>query len=128
MTEPSLRRGAGVPTSILMFVRLLASFLFVVSLVLAPAGMGAAMAQPAAHASSHGGENPCDESAPAEDDKAPVHVSCASCIALAAVEPDVRDLAAPPRALPLGNGPLRLTGIAPERETPPPRTSPEESL
>jgi hypothetical protein len=111
-----------------MFVRLLASFLLVLSLVLAPMGMSTAMAQPAAHAASHGGESPCDQSAPAEDDKAPLHMSCGACIALAAAEPAVRDFAAPPRALPLGKGALRLTGIAPERETPPPRTSPEESL
>jgi hypothetical protein len=111
-----------------MLVRLLAPFLLVVSLVLAPIGMSTAMAQPAVQASHHGGDGHCGGTAPAEDEKAPLHMSCAGCTALAAMEPEVHDVAAPRPTLPLGKGPLRLTGVAPERETPPPRTAPEESL
>lgn len=134
MTEARLRRGARVPTSISMFARLLASFLLVVSLVLAPAGMSTAMAQPAAHASHHeanghqeaGGHH--GDSVPGEDEKSTVHMSCASCTALAAADGGLDAVAPPLRALPLGKGPPRLTGVAPERETPPPRTAPEKSL
>ena len=123
MAELRLRRDARAPTSLPMVLRFLASFLLAVSLVLAPAGMSTAMAQPAAHAMHHDAAGHHGDSVPGEDEKSPVHMSCASCTALAAIDAGLGAIAPPLRALPLGKGPLRLTGIAPERETPPPRSS-----
>lgn len=122
MAELRLRRGGGAPTSVAMVLRFLASFLLVVSLVLSPVGMSTAMARPAAHASHHEGGGHHGDSVPGEDEKSTVHMSCASCTALPAIDGGLDAIAPPLRALPLGKGPLRLTGIAPESETPPPRT------
>lgn len=107
-----------------MLLRLLSSLLVALAMLIAPVAMaGGAMAKPvtaAAAPADHFGH--CDE-APEDERKAPVHMSCASsCAAMPAVQPQVPDLAAPaPAAPPLapGNG---LNGIAPEAETPPPRS------
>lgn len=128
MAELRLRRDARAPTSGTMVLRFLASFLLVVSLVFSPVGMSTAMAQPAAHAGHHEAGGHHGDSIPGEDEKSTVHMSCASCTALAATDADLDAIAPPLRALPLGKGPLRLTGIALERETPPPRTSAKKSL
>ena len=126
MAEPSLPRGRRVPTSAAMLVRFFASLFLVVSLALAPAAMGVggqAMAAPAAHAPAHG-EGHCPDSAPAGDEKAPMHLSCAGCTVLAAVPPAVAEMAAPAHAEPPLRKSLRLTGLAPEAATPPPRSAP----
>lgn len=109
-----------------MVLRFLASLLVALSLLAAPAAMAAGDARPAAPtAASHQGHCAGGE-APAEEKKAPVHMSCASsCAAVAPAAP------APPGPLPLaapvpaGAAGPALAGIMPEGETPPPRTAPD---
>jgi hypothetical protein len=78
-----------------------------------------------------GHDGHCGGEAPAGDDrKAPVHMSCASsCAAVPAADPAAPAAAPPPARLLLAHAPSpALLGIAPERETPPPRPAPENRI
>jgi hypothetical protein len=112
-----------------MAIRILSSLLVALALAIAPTAMtggwlpGAAKA--AVVAADHG-DGHCRDSAPAEDRKAPVHMSCASsCAAVAPAAPGMCDPAILPPPPPLAAMSAPLEGLAPERETPPPRTVPK---
>jgi hypothetical protein len=106
-----------------MIHRLLSSLLVALALLLAPAGMGTApaAAKPVAVQAAHQGH--CGGEAPAEEKRAPIHLSCAgSCAAMPAAEPALASHDDSGRAAPAVPAPSRLSGIAPESETPPPRS------
>ena len=109
-----------------MAIRILSSLLIALALAIAPAAMTAGWAPAAAMAAAVGsdhGDGHCGDSAPAEERKAPVHMSCASsCAAVAPAALAMCDpaLLLPPPPTPAMSWPLK--GLAPESETPPPRT------
>jgi hypothetical protein len=112
-----------------MALRILASLLVALSLLVAPAAMAAGAGRMAAPAvETHRGHCAGDE-APAQEKKAPVHISCAS--SCAAVAPSAPAPADPvPQAAPAlaGLAATPLSGIMPESETPPPRKAPEDRI
>ena len=111
-----------------MALRILSSFLLALALIAAPLVMpgGAALAQAPA-AATHDGH--CDGPAPAEERRAPVHIGCAgACAAVAAAPAALAQPALLPLRPPSPASSARLSGIAPESETPPPRPSGEKRI
>ncbi|HEX8534262.1 MAG TPA: hypothetical protein VF662_08845 [Allosphingosinicella sp.] len=91
--------------------------------VMMAGGGGIAHAAPAAQAK---GDGHCrGETAPEGKQKPDMKMSCASaCAAFPAATPAMAERSVQPKPLAAAAEPLLLTGIAPERETPPPRPSP----
>jgi hypothetical protein len=111
-----------------MAFRILSALLVALALMAAPVLMGgAAMAQAPAAEAGHAGH--CGGEAPADEKKAPVHLGCAgSCAAMPAFEPVVVEHEETPKAAIGASALTALIGIAPERETPPPRCAPEKRV
>lgn len=110
-----------------MFVRFISSFLAALMLMLAPVAM-AAGGQPMAHGATAAKQSdaPCHRSPDSGEKKqADRDAACANaCAACPSIAPVV---AAASDALPAaarGGTAILLTGIAPEREPPPPRSAP----
>jgi hypothetical protein len=113
-------------------IRFLSSLFVALALLLAPATMaaGSAPATAAAPAAGMNHDGHCGGEAPADENKAPVHMSCASsCAAVPAADPGA-PLSAPlpPRDLLTRALFAPLAGAAPESETPPPRSPLENRI
>lgn len=111
-------------------LRLLSSLFVVMALFFSPVAMasGAAMAMP--HAAPVSGNVSVDhcagDEAPTDDNKSGFKLSCGSACAAVTPNDHVRSAEAPPVRPSLAtSGHQILVGIHPERETPPPRITPE---
>ena len=110
-------------------LRLICAFFIACAMFLSPVAMATGGGMAMAHAATvadAGAHGHCEEGgAPAGKKKPDMKMSCASaCAAFLAVVPAVAEQGAQPKSAVAIASSAFLLGVAPERETPPPRSAP----